>query len=126
MVGEGIVVRTAGQTAVVKIRKSSACGQDCGHCRACDNPVYEVEAVNCAGAAAGDRVLLELPSKTVLGTAFLLYLLPVLLLFLALLALPGLWLKLAGVALLLAIWLLALRYWNGTHPMKHRIVEVLH
>lgn len=124
--GEGLVVRTAGNTAVVKIRKSSACGQDCGHCGACDNPVYEVSAYNAAGARPGDRVVLELPSQSVLGMAFLLYLLPVLAAFAALICLPGWMAKCIGLAVLLCLWLMGLRYVNKTHSMQHKIVEVLH
>lgn len=126
MTGEGVVVRTAGNTAVVKIRKSSACGQDCGHCRACDNPEYEVSACNPVGAQPGDRVVLELPSRSVLHLAFLLYLLPVIAAFAALMLLPGWGAKGAGLAVLLGLWLLVLRYVNNTHCMQHKIVEVLH
>lgn len=126
MTGEGVVVRTAGNTAVVKIRKSSACGQDCGHCRACDNPEYEVSACNLLSAQPGDRVVLELPSKSVLHMAFLLYLLPVIAAFAALILLPGWGAKCAGLAILIGLWLLVLRYVNTHYIMQHKIVEVLH
>ena len=126
MTGEGVVVRTAGKRAVIKIHKSSACGQDCGHCHACDNPEYEVWADNVADARPGDRVLLEMPSHSVLGLAFLLYLLPVFAAFAALICLPGWAAKCIGLAVLIGLWFLVLRYVNKTHSMQHKIVEVLH
>lgn len=78
MMGNGIVVKTDGNRAIVRIKKSSACGHDCGECRVCNNPEFETEVINNVGAAAGDRVLIGAPTGEVLFSAFLVYMLPVL------------------------------------------------
>ncbi len=78
MVGNGIVVKTDGKRAIVRIRKSSACGHDCGECRVCNNPEFETEVINEIGAKVGDRVAIGAPTTEVLFSAFLVYMLPVL------------------------------------------------
>ena len=46
MTGEGIVVKSNGNTATGKIKRSSACGHDCGECNLCKNPDIEVDILN--------------------------------------------------------------------------------
>ncbi len=77
MTGEGIVIKTKGNTATVKIKRSSACGHDCGECNLCKNPDIEVEILNPIGAVVGDRVKIGTDTAKVLKSAFLLYMLPV-------------------------------------------------
>ena len=77
MQGKGIVINANGENATVRIRKSSACGHDCGECRVCNNPEIEVEVVNSADAKAGDTVLIGADTVGVLWSAFLLYILPI-------------------------------------------------
>ena len=77
MIGNGIVVKTDGKRAIVRIRKSSACGHDCGECRLCNNPEFETEVVNNIGAKIGDKVSIGAPTSEVLFSAFLVYMLPV-------------------------------------------------
>ena len=78
LTGNGIVVKTDGKSAVVRIRKSSACGHDCGECRVCNNPEFETEVINQIGAKVGDKVLIGAPTGQILLSAFLVYMLPVL------------------------------------------------
>ena len=77
MTGKGVVIKSDGDVAVVRIRKSSACGHDCGECRVCTNPQIEVEAENQIGAEVGDTVILGVPTGQILLAAFLVYVAPV-------------------------------------------------
>lgn len=75
-----------GDRAEVAVRRQSACGHDCAQCGGgCSEMMVEPEirvlAENVAGAQPGDTVTVESASKTVLGVAFLVYLLPFILFF---------------------------------------------
>lgn len=77
MTGEGTVTKLNGNIATVRIKRSSACGHDCGECNLCKNPDIEVEILNPIGAKIGDRVKIGTDTSKVLQDAFLLYMLPV-------------------------------------------------
>lgn len=73
-----------GGRAEVRVRRPSACGHDCKSCGGCGpDAMTQVTAVaeNEAGARLGDTVRLESESRKVLGLAAVLYLMPVVLLF---------------------------------------------
>lgn len=78
----GIVEKIEDGMLRVRIKRATACGENCascsGNCKATDQVVT---AVNKAGAKVGDNVLLEMNSKNVLLAAFLVYILPLLVLF---------------------------------------------
>lgn len=80
---EGIVIRTAQQTAWIKTHRSSAC-ESCSSRDACSTigggKEMEVEALNRIGAAAGDRVLISFDTGKLMGISFFLYIFPILLL----------------------------------------------
>ena len=70
-------------TALVSVRRASACGHDCASCGACgETPVLSVTAQNPLGAGVGDLVRLETSSGGILGLTALTYLLPLLAFFL--------------------------------------------
>ena len=50
MTGKGVVVKTDFKIATVRIRKSSACGHDCGECRACGGAEFLATVTNSVGA----------------------------------------------------------------------------
>ncbi len=77
MVGKGKIVKTYEKKAIVRIRKSSACGHDCGECRVCNNPEIEVEILNPINAKPGDTVTIGTDTGKVLLWAFLLYIVPI-------------------------------------------------
>ena len=77
MTGKGIIIKTNGATAIARIKKSSACGHDCGECRLCHNPEIEAEILNPINANVGDTVIIGTDTSKVLKDAFLLYMLPV-------------------------------------------------
>ena len=126
-----------GQKAEIMVRRPSACGHDCASCGGCGpNSITQVIAVadNEAGARVGDTVRLESGSGRVLGLAALLYLVPLLLLFVGYFLAFGL-LRLgegASVAVGLlfltagfAVNLVTDRRLRKQRPVSLRIVEVM-
>ena len=81
---QGIVTRIEARTAWVKTQRSGGC-QGCsarGSCHGLSDAGKEREviAVNEAGTAVGDRILLSFESSSLLKVSFLLYVFPVLVL----------------------------------------------
>ncbi|MDY3030723.1 MAG: SoxR reducing system RseC family protein [Clostridia bacterium] len=72
----GTVVSVNGTEAKIRIHRESACGGNCASCGGCKSETV-VTAENKAGAAAGDRVELEMPSSRVLGAAVWVYIIPI-------------------------------------------------
>ena len=80
MVQTGIVKATRGDIADVEINRSTACGDNCASCGLCSGRTAIVKAANKINASDGDTVLIQMADKTVLGTAFLVYIIPLILL----------------------------------------------
>ena len=78
---KGTIVRIADEMAWAKVQRTGSC-EGCSERGACgiNGGVQntEVEAINDAGAKVGDRVLIDVNSASVLKTAFLLYVFPIL------------------------------------------------
>lgn len=79
----GMVIKTEGNKAWVKMRKGASCGEE--HCPLSSSLIndsqddfYTVCAVNSAGAKSGDQVLVEIEDLFLLRTAFMVYILPIL------------------------------------------------
>ena len=128
MTGKGTVVSVHGDSAVVRVRKESACGHDCGECRVCNNPEITTTVLNPIGAAVGDTVTIGTDSRGVLGAAFLLYVLPVF----GAIVLGTLVFNLAGVlasavciALWAVAWFLFIKRYNASESIRSTIVEVI-
>ena len=71
--------------AEIQVRRLSACGHDCKSCGGCGpDSMTQITAVaeNQVGARPGDTVRIESESRTVLGLAAVLYLFPIIVLFL--------------------------------------------
>lgn len=81
MLQNGIVKKRNINTAEVEIQRGSACGESCASCGLCPGQTTVVKAVNDTNAAEGDTVILDLANKKVLGAAFLVYIVPLILLF---------------------------------------------
>ena len=76
MTEEGIVKRTDGEFCEVVVRRKTACGDNCASCGgSCKMNFQSVSAKNPIGAKAGDAVIIEMDSKKVLFSAFLTYIL---------------------------------------------------
>lgn len=82
----GVVMRTDGKWAEVSTRQHSACAQ-CGKCNlAHESKDLTVSAVNQAGAAVGDTVLLTMAQRDVVSAGLIVYALPLGVMFLGALA----------------------------------------
>lgn len=80
MLSIGVVESVYGDKAVVSLMRHSACG-DCGACQmGAENMQRSVEALNPLGAKVGDKVTMEMADETVLQAAFIVYIIPLLIL----------------------------------------------
>lgn len=76
----GEVVELKGKNALVRIRRASACGENCAQCSGnCTPTATVVCAVNGLSAKVGDTVKLQMNSGAFLLLAFIGYILPILL-----------------------------------------------
>lgn len=129
MTGEGVVVEIIGNKAKVRIEKKSACSGECSSCGLCSNPVYDVEAINKANAKVGEKVKLFMPTKKVVGIAFLVYMAPILTIFLIM----GIctvfkinnYINTALCLGAILIWFLFLRLFNKKADLKNVITEIV-
>lgn len=78
---EGIVKEKSADTVTVSVIREGACGGNCSACGGCGETVIKIAAENRVNAEVGDRVILESDSKKVLFSAFILYILPILIFF---------------------------------------------
>ncbi|MBR4720661.1 MAG: SoxR reducing system RseC family protein [Clostridia bacterium] len=76
---EGVVKAENGELCEVVVRRKTACGDNCASCGgACKMNFQQVVAKNEIGAKAGDSVIIEMDSKKVIFSAFLVYIMPIL------------------------------------------------
>lgn len=87
MTQSAVVTKTAGDGwAEIEVRRVSACGHDCSQCgggcaELTRSAPVTVLARNPVGAVPGDRVVVESSTKSILGFAAVVYLLPLALFF---------------------------------------------
>lgn len=73
----GFVKSVEGELCTCSVMRKSACGENCATCKAtCKSREHTFLAKNTAGAKAGDKVIIEMSTGTVLSSAFLVYILP--------------------------------------------------
>lgn len=80
MLQTGIVKKISKNAAEIEITRSSACGDSCASCGLCPGRTASVEASNGVGAKIGDTVIIDMADKNVIGAAFLVYIVPVIIL----------------------------------------------
>lgn len=74
----GEVVELRGRRALVRIRRTSSCGENCSQCSGeCKPTATLVEATNGIFAKVGDTVKLQMNSLSFLLLAFIGYILPI-------------------------------------------------
>lgn len=74
----GEVVELRGRRALVRIRRTSSCGENCSQCSGeCKPTATLVEAINGIYAKVGDTVKLQMNSASFLFLAFIGYILPI-------------------------------------------------
>jgi sigma-E factor negative regulatory protein RseC len=132
---EGIVISVDGQTARVKTSRHN----DCENCGACPgNAAIVLEARNPVGAEPGQLVMVEVQEVGMLKSAFIVYMLPLIAMFLGAmaggwaagqLARDAFWLQVAGAGLAFAAAVLYIRYFdrsarsNNMQPVITRILS---
>lgn len=95
----GVVIKIQKNEALVSVKRKSSCGENCAMCKGvCKTPSHEALAVNSIDAKVGDVVLVETETKDVLKSAFLVYIVPVLLMFVSYILLSD-----TGFAIVLSI-----------------------
>lgn len=73
----GTVKQIMEREAVVLVRRASACGENCAHCKGgCTQTNITAKVENRAGAAVGDVVKIETDTRRVILAAVLLYFVP--------------------------------------------------
>lgn len=73
----GVVIKTEKNHALVSVNRTSACGENCAHCKGgCVPSKVTAQVQNQIGASVGDIVKIESDSKDVIKAAVFLYLMP--------------------------------------------------
>lgn len=79
----GHVVKIDGDMVQLDVRRTSACGDKCSSCGGgCNIPAMRVKIKNTMGADIGDFVEVRMKTKTLMKSAFLAYILPLVMLIL--------------------------------------------
>lgn len=77
----GYVVDTKDEIAVVDVRRTSACGDNCNSCGGgCNIPAMRVEIKNTIQAKVGNFVEIEMETKSLMKSAFIAYIIPLVML----------------------------------------------
>lgn len=132
------VKRLVGENkAEVLVRRQSACGHDCASCGGCgpeSSTQVTAMADNALGARPGDTVQVESESGQVLSMAFVLYLVPFVLLFAGYFIASGPLKQSEGTSMAVGMACLAVgfaanflidRYLRKDRPVQFHITEVL-
>ena len=115
---------------MVSVKRRTACGDSCATCPSrCKTQNNKILVNNNIGAKPGDYVEIEISTKNVLGSAFLVYLLPLIVFFAGYLIAEYLT-KSEIIALIFGIIpftlaFLFLHIWDKKHKMKIDIVNIL-
>ena len=129
MTCEGVVYEIIDDKTYVYIPRTSSCGGNCASCSACTDLKNKIEVLNNIGAKKGDRVTISMPTHKVMGYAFCVYLLPVLL-TIFLVTLSDAYFKSAILDVLvalfcIALWFVAVRVLNKKAKFKNEITSII-
>lgn len=129
MEGTGKIIAVKNDRATVLVRKSSACGHDCGECNLCSNPEITVEILNPINAVPGDMVVIGIPTSKVLLWTFVLYILPLIgamaiYAVLSVIVTYGV-IKFAGVFLWIVLWFVYVRNYSKRRIVMSSALEVI-
>ncbi|MPN04943.1 positive regulator of sigma(E), RseC/MucC [Acetoanaerobium noterae] len=79
----GTIVALKNGKATLQVPRSTACGDKCGSCSShCNQGMIEIDVRNDLHAHVGDRVEVESTTQLILGAAFLVYVVPLIMMFL--------------------------------------------
>lgn len=128
---EGIVISAAGDMARVKTSRHN----DCENCGACPgNAAIVLDARNPLGARPGQQVMIEVQEIGMLKSAFIVYMLPLIALFLGAmaggyaaerLAHEALWFQVGGAGAAFAAAVLYIRYFDKSARSNENMQPVI-
>jgi len=128
---EGIVISVAGEMARVKTSRHN----DCENCGACPgNSAIVLDARNPLGAKPGQLVLIEVQEVGMLKSAFIVYMLPLIAMFLGAMAggyaaerfsHEALWFQVAGAGAAFAAAVLYIRYFDKSASSNKNMQPVI-
>lgn len=128
----GVVIAVNGSNAVVEVRRTSSCGDNCSSCSgACEVPVAKITVPNDKGASVGDFVILTVSESDMLKASFALYTVPLLALVLGIglgmvlanrLGLPSA--DMVGLGLGFVFMILAFIAINASKKIKKELVRI--
>ncbi len=128
---EGIVISVQGPMARVKTSRHN----DCENCGACPgNAAIVLDARNPVGAAPGQLVMVEVQEVGMLKSAFIVYMMPLIAMFLGAmtggwaagqLARDALWFQVAGAGLAFAAAILYIRYFDRSARENQKMQPVI-
>lgn len=129
MTCEGIVCDITENKTYVYIPRTSACGGNCASCSACTEVKNKIEVINTIGAKKGDRVTVSMPTYKVMGYAFSVYLLPVIL-TIFFVTMSDAYFKSAILDVLVALlciilWIFMVRILNKKAKFKNEIINII-
>jgi len=79
----GFVSKVEGDFVQVDIKRASSCGDNCGSCgSSCNIPGLRINVKNDLGAKLGDFVEVEMSTKSILNSAFIVYMIPLIMMIL--------------------------------------------
>lgn len=79
----GTIVALKNGKATLQVPRSTACGDKCGSCSShCNQGMIAIDVKNSLNAHIGDRIEVESATQMVLGAAFLVYVVPLIMMFL--------------------------------------------
>ncbi len=128
---EGIVISAAGEMARVKTSRHN----DCENCGACPgNAAIVLDARNPLGAKPGQQVMIEVQEVGMLKSAFIVYMLPLIAMFLGALAggwaaerlaRDAIWFQVAGAGTAFAAAVLYIRYFDKSARANKNMQPVI-
>lgn len=129
MTCEGVVCDITENKTYVYIPRISACGGNCASCSACTEVKNKIEVTNTIGAKKGDRVTVSMPTYKVMGYAFTVYLLPVILIiFLVTMSdayFKSVILDTLVALLCIVLWIATVKVLNKKAKFKNEIINII-
>ena len=117
MTKEGYVSKIHNGYTYVVTECESACGPNCAECSShCKSNLRETLALNPVGAKVGDRVEMSVEDSKIVFLSFVVYMLPLIILFVTWVLCDYLWrntlVNLVAIIALLGVWVFFIRKFN--------------
>lgn len=77
---QGVVEKIEGNKVTIRVTRDSSCGENCAMCNACPGKNMLITLNTHIPLSVNDEVMIETNSKYVLTSAFMVYILPIILL----------------------------------------------